>query len=418
MAAIAALPLGQEVRLGIVDWLFRQDPWLGAIAEFQPLYREGWLHSAMDKWGVLGPLAILLVPLGLFTLWRRDPRRGLAFALWTVVLAGLAVLQVRFGRLFCVNLALASAFALEAVAVRAGLPGAQLWLAVGLILLDPRLRSVLQWSRPEPLPYLAEALLPLRDLPGGEKPGVLAPWDVGHEVLWFAERPVVTTGFGTYLDPAGFEEERRAWTLPEDDLVAWMDRRKLGVVLAGASVYFDVVGPQGGHLFAMEGKMARLNPGFLLKHPLAVSAVAGSGIADASVPHLRRFAPLIATTPAVEGFGLEVPAAWVLERVPGASLVGVAAPGERVVAQTTIQTNQGIIRWEGWTDADIEGVFVLVDPIANDTLGFGFETGALTMVRRRAGMVEVVVPAHAVRQGQTLQVPSVSASSIEGNPSP
>ena len=393
---VLLVPLIPEVRAGVEGWLFHRDPWLASIAEFQPLYRTGLWHAAVDKWGSLGPLAVVLVPLGAWAAWRRDPARGRAFAVWTLAFVALTILQERFGRLFCLNLAIASAFAVDLIARRFQLPLTAAW-----VLVDPSLRSMLVPMPAVATPAIDEALLALRNVEGE---GVLARWDDGHRVLWLAQKPVVSTGFGSFLDARGFAEEQAAWDLPEQALVAWMSSRRLDFVLAGATILLDKVGPLGGHIFAMEGPAARINPGFLRNVPLGRSAVGGSGIAGESVPQLGHFAPIVATTSPVEGYGLSLPAVWVLRRVEGAVLSGQAEPGERVVVRVPLTTALGVLVWEGWADADAEGRFAIRDPIADDAQVHGFQVGQ-TQVVRRSGTTEVAVSATAVAAGSTIAVP-------------
>jgi hypothetical protein len=223
-------------------------------------------------------------------------------------------------------------------------------------------------------------------------------------VLWLARKPVVSTGFGSFLDVRGFEEERAAWDLPEPALVAWMSARRLDFVLAGATILLDKVGPEGGHVFAMEGPTARINPGFLRNVPIGRSVVGGSGIAGENVPQLGHLAPIIATSSPVEGYGLALPAVWVLRRVEGALLSGVAEPGERVLVHVPLHTALGVLVWEGWADADAEGRFAIRDPIADDGEVHGFQVGRAKIVRR-SGTTEVAVPAAAVAAGSTIAVP-------------
>jgi hypothetical protein len=393
---VLLVPLIPEVRAGVEGWLLHRDPWLASIAEFQPLHRTGLWHAAIDKWGSLGPLAIATVPVGVWASWRRDPVRGRAFAVWTVAFVALTLLQERFGRLFSLNLAIATALALDAFARRLQLPLTAAW-----VLVDPSLRSMLVPMPGVATPAIDEALLALRDVAGE---GVLARWDDGHRVLWLAQKPVVSTGFGSFLDAKGFAEEHAAWDLPEDALVAWMSSRRLDFVLAGATILIDKVGPAGGHIFAMEGATARINPVFLQNVPLGRSAVGGSGIAAANVPQLGHLAPIIATTSPVEGYGLALPAVWVLRRVEGAVVSGQAEPGERVVVHVPLTTALGVIVWEGWADADAEGRFAIRDPIADDAPVHGFQVGR-SQVLRRSGTLEIAVPATAVASGSTIAVP-------------
>jgi hypothetical protein len=138
--------------------------------------------------------------------------------------------------------------------------------------------------------------------------------------------------------------------------------------------------------------------------PLGRSAVGGSGIADADVPQLGHLAPIVATTSPVAGYGLSLPAVWVLRRVEGAVLSGLAEPGERVVVRVPLTTALGVLVWEGWGDADAEGRFAIRDPIADDAMVHGFHIGR-TQVVRRSGTVEIAVPLAAVTSGSTIAVP-------------
>jgi hypothetical protein len=154
----------------------------------------------------------------------------------------------------------------------------------------------------------------------------------------------------------------------------------------------------------MEGSTARINPVFLRNVPIGRSAVAGSGIAEGDVPQLGHLAPIIATTSPVEGYGLALPAVWVLRRVEGAVLSGAAEPGERVVVHVPLTTALGVIVWEGWADADAAGRFEIRDPIAEDAPVHGFQIGR-TQVVRRSGTLEIAVPTAAVSSGSTIAVP-------------
>jgi hypothetical protein len=278
-----------DSRCAGVEGSFHRDPWLASTPSSSRLLTG--LRTRRSTSGDRRSAAIVTC--------RRRWCSGVipARCRWNVAFVALTISR-NAGRLFCSNLAIATAFTLDAAARRLQLPLTAAW-----VLLDPSLRSMLVPMPAVATPAIDEALLALRDVDGE---GVLARWDDGHRVLWLARKPVVSTGFGSFLDAAGFAEERAAWDLPEDALVAWMASRRLDFVLAGATILLDKVGPLGGHVFAMEGSRARINPVFLRNVPIGRSAVGGSGIADADVPQLEHRADHATTSPV--GGGPALPA--------------------------------------------------------------------------------------------------------------
>ena len=399
--ALSTAP-GRELVAGVHNHLLTSDPWLSSIQEFQPFARTGFVAAAWDYWGVQGVLAPILLPLGIAAATRMDRRRGAAFAFWTMALVLLTLAQSRFGRVLALNLVLCSALSLSLLPRLAAIGPLLALLLVGF---DPQVRAMLEIRPTPPLPAVPEAMRYLRGLPpGGPAIGVLAPWDYGYDVLWLGKRPVVTTGMGTYLDPAGFHEEARAWTLDEPSLLRWMDDRRLGVVLGGSVVYVDRPGPEGHGIFLHQDGVEKVNPAYLRRVPLARSLVGGSGIAAWDVPHLRGLMPIFASTAPVEGKDLRIPGLWLMERVAGAHLVGTATPGSRVVARVPLRTVVGTLVHEAWVDADAEGRFDLVAPVPSGQTMGGFDTGETVAIA--AGDVEraIEIPIDAVRQGRTIDL--------------
>jgi hypothetical protein len=185
-----------------------------------------------------------------------------------------------------------------------------------------------------------------------------------------------------------------------------MEERRLGFVVAGAMVYKDRVGPRQGRLFMGDAGTESVNPAYLQVVPLARSVVGGSGLERWDVPQLEGLMPIFASVTTVYGAELALPAAWVLERVPGARLEGTAEPGARVVARTRFETPVGILPYEAWTTADAAGSFRIVVPVPNGEQMGGFRTGPAMRVSTGLWEVEVVVPIEAVRAGTTLAVPA------------
>ena len=401
-ALVLATAPGREVVAGVQSYLLTSDPWLASIQEFQPFARTGFVATAWDYWGVQGVLAPILFPLGIAAAVRMDRRRGAAFALWTVALLLLTLAQSRFGRVLALNLVLCSALSLSLLPRLVAIGPILALLLVGF---DPQIRAMLAVRSTPPLPAVPEAMLYLRGKPAdGPAIGVLAPWDYGYDVLWLGKRPVVTTGMGTYLDPAGFHEEARAWTLDEPSLLRWMDERKLGVVLGGSVVYVERPGPEGKGIFLHQDGIEKVNPAYLRRVPLARSLVGGSGIAAWDVPHLQGLMPIFASTTPVEGKDIRIPGLWLMERVAGAHLVGTAAPNSRVVARIPLRTAVGTLVHEAWVDADEQGRFDLVEPVPSGQAMGGFDTAPTVTIA--AGDVErtIDLPIEAVRQGRTIDL--------------
>ena len=77
---------------------------------------------------------------------------------------------------------------------------------------------------------------------------------------------------------------------------------------------------------------------------------------------------------------------------------------EEAFCETLLEVPQGRISWEGWGDADADGNFRIVSPMANGILGKGFRTEPRTRVLRQHGVTEVEVPEAAVREGHSIEI--------------
>jgi hypothetical protein len=206
----------------------------------------------------------------------------------------------------------------------------------------------------------------------------VAPWYHGHDFLWLGRRPVVSTGFGTYLDPDGYREVERAWGLTEPALLEWMARRQLSVLLSGTATYWQRrFGSDGSALFVgTRDRGVVLDPRFLNEYPIATTTVGGSGLYAERIPHLQQFTPIFASSDDVFGLAIEIPAVWLYEVVRGARVVGTVGPNEDVVVRTSLLRKAGPVGYEAWTTADPEGRFELVLPVANDVVGQGFSVAS------------------------------------------
>lgn len=427
-AAVIWPGLGSEVARGIGGWLFHRDPWLSRVDEFQPL----WSHPAYGGiwgapyqfFGAAGWLAPLSLALGGAEAARAGRARGLGFAAMATGLFLLTLLQIRFGRVFAPFLAVATALALAWLAgVAAAAAGRQreagaavLLAAVGLAAADPRLRTRLAVPPPTGPDAIQSAALDLRDgvrPPRGGGPGVATSWELGHQVEAIAGRPVVANGFGSYLDPAGFQEMERLGEGSEAQLYATLERRDLGFLVAGAAT-MPGRGPgsgAGGLFERGEGGAVVLGRAYLRQVPLSPLVVAGSGVPALDVRHLARLLPRFASAQRVAGISFSLPVLWVYERVPGATLSGTAPPGARVLAELPFREHGWPHVYRAWTDAGADGRWDLVVPIPTGFARPTLWTGPSWLLRAGDGApVPVAVPEGAVRAGGRVAVGRVPAA--------
>ena len=256
-AAWGALTAG----LGFVG---ARDPWLATIDEFRPMWMSPQALQA----------SLPAIPVGLVALffaaraWRKlEPPRRAALALAALpalVFLLLALSQKRF-------LPPASAFLAAAAGAAWALDtsGVAVWTrravfaAAALVTLDVYGLGYLGLTfEGEPVPVVsageaAAGVLRAATPPPGDPPawGVLAPWDYGHEIVWYSRRAVALNNFGT--TQPGFP--RAMGILLETDpvkAVAELDALRLRYVLA---VYPPNVIPGGAQ--AMRRDPARYFPG-------------------------------------------------------------------------------------------------------------------------------------------------------------
>ncbi|HET9554206.1 MAG TPA: hypothetical protein VFP50_14655 [Anaeromyxobacteraceae bacterium] len=410
-AALLLVPrLAAEGRAGLVGWLLRRDPWLARIDEFQPMVRATATGTAVAVWRYLGTPGALL-PLSLFAWVARRPRgRRLGLA-WLVGSSwALALLQNRFGRVAVPWVALSAGMALLAAtdALIAWRPGQARWLAWApaaaaalLALLDPALASAL---RPEPAGPDAGVEVGL-DLAGWDvvqgAEGVLAPWDLGNQVLTLGGRPVVANGMGSYPDPRAFEDSERAFQVGEAELLGIARARRVGAVVAGATNLFGRVrSARAGLPFSGAG----FNPAWLTSVPSAPLLLGGAGIPSLGVRHFEHLMPRFASSFAVIGIDRPLPVLWGYEIVRGARLEGLAPPGARAVLEVPLEEHGRPHTWRAFADAGPDGRWTMTVPLPTD---LATPTVRTTEGRLRVGdgpALPLAVPEAAVRAGQPVAV--------------
>ncbi len=359
--------LGQAVA-GLREWLFKADPWLRTIDEFQPLLssRRGGHGSVTRYFGVAGFATPLALPLAWWAARAATPARAAGLLWLCSALAGLTLLQVRFGRVFVPFLALAAGLALAWLAGRlrpAGRLAPLAPLVAALALLDPAVRAGLGTSR-DPIPNaMVEVARELRRRPAGPSPGVLAPWDLANEVLTLAGRPVVVTGFGPYPDPAAYWETVKAYTASEEELLPWLAGRRVGWVVAGAANLFGRVRSADALIPFSNGEF---DPRWLQGTPSAPLLIGGSGVPALGVRHFGHLMPILAATRVVKGLKSPLPVIWLYAVVAGAELTGRAPAGARVVLEVPLTEHGRPHTWRAWADAGADGRWQLRVPLPTD----------------------------------------------------
>lgn len=410
-AAVAAVawvtfPSGAaQVVAAVREWLLKSDPWLARIDEFQPMLRAyGGVYRFLGAAGYAAPLAIALSAAALAPMgWRR----AVAFCGVCVALLALMLLQLRFGRVFAPFLAASCGLGLAWAAGRLARVARVAWalpvlVALGLAILDPRIRATA--FEPEFVPDGAvEAALDLRQRDPGDRPGVLAPWDLGNYFLVLAGRPVMTTGFGPYPDAAAYEEATRAFTLGERDLLPLLERRRIGWVAAGAANLFARV---PGRTAAVPFSGRALSGQWLREVPSAPLLLGGSGLPSLGVPHFAHLMPVFASQRAVVGIDGSLPVLWTYQVVAGARLHGRAAAGNRIMLEVPLVEHGRTHVWRAFADADAGGSWTMTIPLPTDVVAAGISYGRGRLVQASQPPRAVHVPERAVRQGTDVFVPA------------
>lgn len=405
---LGAPGLGPQVRGGLVDWLWKKDPWLSGISEFQPLFSLGRppLDTVLFYLGVAGLVSVPLL-LAALALQRERRRALLAFTLVFTALLGLTVLQMRFGRVLAPLLGVACAVGLASLALRLGPRGLLLPLAVTVAVCaaDPEVRKelVLADARaPSPIEAIADGLVLSGPAQPGRREGVLAHWELGNTLISRSRRPVIASGFGSYLDAEGFAASARAFASDERGLLEVMSQRDLGLVVTGAATLLkDGAGPR---LVQATPRGLRLDPAGLARRPVAVLLAGGSGVAGV-VGHAEHLMPTQASEEQVSTTEGPLPLLWSYERVAGASVSAACTPGAPLIAELDGAVGLRPFRWTAWAPCQAGGRAELILCVPSGVERPGFATAPAWRVLTADGPLLIAIDETAIRVGGPLTSP-------------
>ena len=375
-------------------WLARQDQFQIRVAESQPLLiTEGRLDlsvatSRLSYFIFIFPLALLALAYRV----RRDRARAALWLLfaWGAGLFALTLLQRRFFNSLSVavaiTLAVSVCWGFQALAARLGRSAdrrAALRLAFGIgvaLLMWPTLQTYgvhvsrsLAALRGELLMLPPKAAVTraaiqtsmwLRGhtpatvgwLDSAQRPhyGVLAPWYLGHVIKYVARRPTVVDNFGDDVSRAGFAWSQQYYRGTEADALPELDARQVRYVMV--------------HRKQEAAGDGALTPGALFHslytHDGSRFVVAGPGAGE--VPALRRHRLIFESRGLPREDASESPPFFkVYEVVPGALVVGRAAPGTDVRIALGVKTNQArAFSYEARVRADARGRYEVRLPYA------------------------------------------------------
>lgn len=373
-------PAFTQALLGGLGFLGRQDLFVKAVVEQLPLFvdfdGELELLTALSMLGL--PLLLLPVWLGILVRYTR-PRGGDLFGWWFAAVGVMALMQQRYVVLFAPVYAMAVAAAVEALRARwadprrgapeVGARRGHLLMAVFSASLLPTLGVVGLGATAEPQSKeIVDVCRWLRNhtprtggyhLDGsGARPeyAVVAPWTMGHHLIYLAQRPAVATPFGIEWFRRGVARSAR-FLLSEApaEVMAELGARYalVGFQLVNLrrqapladrvpddyAVRTDAGWRPGPHFARSAAARLYLWDG-LEGQPSGGEEAPSAG--GSGLPNLRLLyeTPVMEVEPSAAALaGGPIAAFKIFERVASARLVGQAPPGATVTAEVTVRTN-------------------------------------------------------------------------------
>jgi dolichyl-diphosphooligosaccharide--protein glycosyltransferase len=435
MAVSAAVLPGLVSSFGDAwEWFAKQESFQSQVAESKPLFysREGFTFKAalvrLSTFSLLVPVALLV---GFATLGRRRDRAAVRLLLWwSLGLCAATIVQRRFFN--SASVAVALLFALSFCGLHARLPArvlARAWsrrtaaavlVALGVFLLLPVLSSYRphlvnlssRWSGDEVFVDLptrrkfaliqmagwirARTPAPSPWLNAGVRPeyGILAPWMLGHVLEYEARRPTVTTNFGDDIGRKNYLLARRYYQSEEAPAAELLDRLRVRYVIAQEAHEYLGEEPLPGSMFHA-----------LFDHD--GSAFPGSAAGPAS-PALARHRLIYESRPIAHTDPPSRSLWKVFEYVPGARVIGRAAPGARLRATLPLRTNRRRgVTYTVETVASREGEYEFRLPYANTGGPTGVRAGDAYRIECRGDVGRIEIDEPAVTSGGIVAGPDL-----------
>jgi len=196
-AVIAFLAQGRRLVPFVLAFLFKRDPWLRSIQEFQPIiaFHPGVSILPSEVYFGWGFLALPLI--GMWFARKRKPTpSGLFFAIWSLATLGLVLLQLRYAVAFALPFCLWLAYATIVIAQLR-----RKWRFVALLAwLVLVLNQFLFYPYLPAHPSVSRKMQEwMRDHLFSDPPeyAILSEWDVGHELRYDVRIPPLADNFGT-----------------------------------------------------------------------------------------------------------------------------------------------------------------------------------------------------------------------------
>jgi dolichyl-diphosphooligosaccharide--protein glycosyltransferase len=339
--------------------------------------------------------------------WRSGDRRSaLLAATWLLVFLVFSLARRRFAMYLAPPLALVAGAGLVHAARRLrGAARAAAPVVAAVLLALPAYGALTGPHAVKGVDELAPALAWLRDEPRtANHEAVLADWDLGHLVRYFARRPVVVSPFGIDGGDGAMEDASRFY-LAEDE-------RTAEDLLRDRGVGYLVVQNPPGVVYIAEGFVAAPEHVKLRSRSAQVFAFEGTprfadlvlarlyfldGAATRRSPALGGFR-LVYETPPTDPGPPPVGAFRIYERVRGAIVRVAAAPGGVARARVEVVSNTGRrFTWATAAAGNERGFATFRVPYA--TGGNGAVSAGPCLVDVGAGTRAVEIPDDAVRSG-------------------
>jgi dolichyl-diphosphooligosaccharide--protein glycosyltransferase len=366
---------------------------------------------------------LLLVPFTVYFLIRRSGEADFLVLVGLLIVQPLTLAHERFGVLLTVPFVIGSAILIKETLVIAKeyLPknrlGEILVASISLLAILPCLMGI-NFSNPT-IVINNRSFAPLYETftwlklntprVNAKNPeyGVLAnQWDLGHWIVYFAERPTVSSPLlhTPELAQAVFDSSK-IFVQPPTTALKVLESRKLRYLLITQDDFLTIL-----KLAGQDTELLKQNedlPKKLLYNSLYGQLLLsyGFGLNDASNYQVNRFRLVYETTESSTVKNAKVPICMVFEIVNGAHLTGYTKAGTIVTATTQLKTpSQRAISYSVSAKTDESGFFDLVVPYSTDKNTNNSISASYYILKTSSSITSVEVKETQVRNGETIKL--------------